>query len=157
MDSGWRSARLETTYQAARSVLDGQRSVVADIDAKAMYTVRVDVVIAGVVIAAIRIGGPGVFREQFLAGGLTLLLLSMALGVLTYTESGLFLGPNRSHIHRLVYDDGENGSWEQDLCIRMGDWIDENQADLLMSGRLLLFAQLALLGGVAFLVGGVAL
>jgi len=157
MASGWRSARLETTYQEARSVLDGQRSVIADIDAKAMYTVRVDVVIAGVVVAAIRIAGPGMFREQFLAGGLTLLLLSMALGVLTYTESGLFLGPNRSHIRQLVYDDSENGTWEQDLCIRMGDWIDENQSDLLKNGRLLLSAQLALLAGVTLIVGGVAL
>lgn len=157
MSDGWRNGRLETTHREARSVVEAQRTVIADIDAKAMYTVRVIVVLVGVVVAASRIGGPAMFHFWLLTGGLAALLLSLGLGVATYTESNLFLGPNRAYIRQLVDDDVDAGTWEEDVCLRMADWIGENDDDLRLNARLLFLTQISLLGGVSLLVGAVAL
>lgn len=157
MADGWQNARLEATYREARSVIEEQRSVISDIDAKAMYTVRVIVVLAGVVVAAVQIGGPDVFHSLLLSVGLGSLLLSLCLGVMTYAESSRFLGPNRAYVRQLVDDDVDAESWEIDLPLRMGDWVCENDRTLRRNARLLFLTQLSLLGSVAILAGAVAL
>lgn len=157
MANGWQNSRLETTYPEARSVIEEQRFVISDIDAKAMYTVRVVVVLAGVVVAAVQIGGPDVFHSPLLSMGLGSLLLSLCLGVMTYAESSLFLGPNRAYVRQLVEDDVDAQSWEIDLTLRMSDWMCENDRTLQRNARLLFLTQLSLLGGVAILAGAVAL
>lgn len=156
MGDGWQDGRLEATHREARAVMEGQREVIADVDAKAMYTVRVIVVVVGIVVAAARIGGPGIFDVRLLTAGLGTLLLSLGLGVATYSESNPFLGPNRTYIRQLVEADVDTDTWEADVCLRMGDWTAENDGSLRLNARLLFLTQTSLLCGVALLVGAVA-
>lgn len=157
MTDGWRNGRLETAHREARAVIEEQRQVIGDIDAKAMYTVRVVVVIVGVIVAAVRISGPEMFAAGYLTVGLGLMLVSLAFGVVTYSESNLFLGPNDTYLRQLVDADVDAETWEEDLCLRMSDWIAENDGDLRRNSWLLFLTQGSLLLGVAALVGAVAL
>lgn len=157
MAGGWREGRLETVHREARAVIEEQRAVVSDIDAKAMYTVRVIVILVGIVVAAARIGGPRIFQPLLLSIGLGTLLVSLALGVATYSESDLFLGPNRTYVRQLVSDDVDADTWEEDVCLRMADWLGENDERLRLNARLLFLTQASMLGGVSLLVGAVAL
>lgn len=157
MADGWQNSRLETTYREARAVVEAQREVIADIDGKAMYTVRVIVILVGTVVAAAQIGGPELFHGSLLTSGLGALLLSLCLGVATYAESNLYLGPNGAYVRQLVDDDVDAVDWEVDICLRMGDWMRENHRNIQWNGRLLALTQLSLLLGVVLLVGAVAL
>lgn len=155
MAEGWRDGRLKVTYRGARSVIEEQRVAIADLDGKAMYTVRVIVVLVGLFVAAAQIGGPELFHSWLLTVGLGSLLLSLCLGVVTYSESNLYIGPNRAYIRQLVDDDVDAKTWEEDVCLRMGDWIHGNDRNVRWNGGLLALTQLSLLVGVVFLVGAV--
>lgn len=153
----WQNDRLETTYREARNVIDGQAETMSDIDTKAVYTVRITVLITGIVVAAARIAGPSPFEPTLLTLGVAFLLISIVFGIFTYTESNLFLGPNREYLRDLATDDVEAGSWDEDLVYRLADWIDDNHSDIRWNGRLLFATQVGLALGVVAVVGAVAL
>lgn len=89
----WTGRRLQTTYENARRVLDAQRETAADVDEKAMRTVRITAVIVSG--AASLLGITDIAYDPLWAtGGLALLVGSLIVGVLTYEESSLYLGPN---------------------------------------------------------------
>jgi len=66
-----------------------------DIDSKAMRTVRFNVLFVGVLITAARLTGPSVFDPALLHLSVGCLVLSTILGIVTYNESYLFVGPQR--------------------------------------------------------------
>lgn len=97
---GWSSQRVETAHREARAVLEAQQETVADIDDKAMRTVRLTVVLLGVLVSAVELADHA-FRSRLLSVGLALLVASLVIGVLTYSESTLYLGPNKSYLNQL--------------------------------------------------------
>lgn len=157
MADGWQNQRLETSYREARSVVKAQRAVISDVDTKAVSTVRVLVVLVSIGVAAARIGGSDMFHPWLLVAGLGSLLLSLGLGVATYVESNLYPGPNWAYIRQLVTADVDAETWEEDIPIRMADWIHENDRNIRWNGGLLTLTQLSLLVGVVFHVLAVAL
>jgi hypothetical protein len=60
----WDNQRLETTYMEARSVLEAQQQTVSDIDDKAMRTVRITIVLIGILISAREIAGANAFSDD---------------------------------------------------------------------------------------------
>lgn len=144
----WANDRLKTSYQEARNVIDAQQDTMSDIDTKAVYTVRLTVLLTGIVVGAARIAGPSIFNPDWFKFGVILLLISIIAGVFTYTESNLFLGPNRTYLLRLTEGDVEAKSWDADLINRLADWIDDNHEDIIWNGRLLFAAQCGLALGV---------
>lgn len=115
---------METTYREARAVLEAQQTTLADVDEKAMRTVRTTVLLIGAIASAVKVA-----RSEFHAGLATLgsvfLFGSLALGLATYDETDPYLGPNQRYIDQLAANEFR-GTWEQDLVETYGYWIKKN-------------------------------
>lgn len=147
----WATRRLETTYEQVCSVLDAQQDTISDIDTKAMRTVRFTVLLVGVAVTAAKATGPGILDSFWLRAGVLSLFGSLAVGVLTYSESDLYLGPSEQYVERLVTDDFSQSPWSQDLPRTYGEWIAENEKVVKLNGWLLAVTQVLLLVGIAAL------
>lgn len=145
----WATQRLETTYEQVCSVLDAQQDTISDIDTKAMRTVRFTVLLVGVAVTTAKATGPGIFDSFWLGVGVLSLFGSLAVGVLTYSESDLYLGPSEQYVERLVADDFSERPWNRDMLRTCGEWISENHEVVRSNGWLLVVAQAMLLVGVA--------
>jgi hypothetical protein len=142
--------RREVTYREARAVLEAQRETLADMDTKAVRTVRITVVLAGVVFSVGRLE-LGLFDPLFATFSAIAFLGSLATGLYTYSQADLFLGPNKAYIEQLTDGDFENSSWREDLLYTFGAWIEENRAEIGFYGRLLSLSQSLLVVGVVSL------
>lgn len=153
---GWPGGRTAITYQEARNVLDAQRQTLAEIDDKALRTVRLTAVLLGLFIAAGRIGGPGLFDPYLSAIGTILLFGSIVVGIATYSESDIFLGPNRRYVEQLTANSFVGTEWHADYLMTAAFWIDENAEDIHWNGRLLTVTQVLLVLGLGALTLAIA-
>lgn len=144
----WSCKRLEITYQEARAVLEAQQSILADIDEKAMRTVRTTVLLVGAIASTVKIASINL-HPVFATVGAVSLFGSLAFGLATYDETDPYLGPNQRYIDQLVANDFRE-TWERDLAETYGHWINENGSDIGFNGRLLRIAQTLLFTGIGF-------
>lgn len=145
----WSCKRIGTTYQEARAVLEAQQTTVADIDEKAMRTVRTTVLLIGVIASAVKVArielhvGLATIGSVFLFG-------SLAFGLATYDETDPYLGPNKGYIEQLAANEFRK-TWEQDLIETYGYWIKKNGEDIEFNSLLLRITQALLFIGMALL------
>lgn len=154
--NGWPTGREALTYQEARNVLDAQRETLTDIDDEALQTVRLTAVLLGLFIAAGRIGGPDLFDPNLSAVGVILLFGSITTGIATYSESDVFLGPNRRYVEQLATDSFVGTEWHTDYLMTAAFWIGENADDIRWNGQLLTLTQGLLLLGLGALTLAIA-
>lgn len=148
MCDGWSDTRLEVAHAEARIVIESQREVISDIDDKAIRTVRLNALIVGIVVGAAQLADASMFHFSMLSGGTLCLFLSLGSGLITYSESNLYLGPNRDYLEQLTADKFDGDAWESDLLNRMGDWIDSNYRAIAWNGQLLFVTQAFLFLGI---------
>ena len=139
--------RREVTYEEARAVLEAQRETIVDVDEKAIWTVRITVLLIGVLISVWRIE-PELFDPLFATLAAIVLVGSLAAGTFTYSESDLYLGPSKEYIHQLADGDFDGDDWERDLLYSFGEWISGNDQEIQISSQFLFVAQTALLCGI---------
>lgn len=77
----WESVRLEVIHGEARSVLEAQNETMADIDDKAMKSVRFNAILIGLLLTAGRIAGTDVFNQTLLHASLGSLAVSTVVGI----------------------------------------------------------------------------
>lgn len=152
----WPTGREALTYQEARNVLDAQRETLTDIDDKALRTVRLTAVLLGLFVAAGRIGGPDLFDPRLSAVGVTFLFGSIVAGIATYSESDLYLGPNRQYVEQLTANSFTGTDWHTDYLMTAAYWIGENADDIQWNGQLLTITQGLLVIGLGILTLAVA-
>jgi hypothetical protein len=141
---------MEATYAEARAVLDAQNDTMGDIDSKAMRTVRFNVLLVGVLITAARLTGPSVFDPALLHLSVGCLVLSTILGIVTYNESYLFVGPQGMYVEYLADGTPPDVRWDQDLLQTFAGMISENTDELEWNSWLLTVILGALLLGIVF-------
>lgn len=127
----------------------------ADIDDKAMQTVRFNTVLVGPLLAATTAAGTSLFPPGRFGAGIVSLTSSILLGLVTDNESDLFLGPNRPYLERLAV--GDDRDWQVDLILHFADWIDDNHRDIQWNGRLLFVTPVGLALGVVAITAAVGL
>lgn len=151
----WDSTRREIAYEEARAVIEAQNQTMTDIDEKAMRTVRLTAVLAGVLITAYQYS-PAAFSRLGIAGALAFLLGSAVSGMATYDESNLYLGPKGSYIESLAHGDvnGDGEDWDEDLLEVFAGMISENHDDIVWNGKLLKICLVSL--GLAILCTALA-
>lgn len=154
--NGWPTGREALTYREARNVLDAQRETITDIDDKALRTVRLTAVLLGLFVAAGRLGGPTLFDPRLAAVGVILLFGSIVTGIATYSESDLFLGPNRRYVEQLATDSFVGTEWHTDFLMTAAVWIGANADDIRWNGQLLTLTQGLLVLGLGALTLAVA-
>jgi len=144
----WASERREVTYTAARAVLDAQNDTMADIDAKAMRTVRFNVLLIGVLLTAARFAGSEAFEDSTVHVAVAALVLSTVLGIATYSESNLYVGPTGTYLERLASGDPPGGDWDVALVETVAGMISENAEALDWNSWLLTATQTCLVVGI---------
>ncbi len=147
-DGGWESDRPEVTYAEARAVLDAQNDTMSDIDAKAMRTVRFNVLLIGVLITAVRLAGSGVFHSGSLTLAIGSLVCSSVFGIVTYNESNLYVGPSGEYVERLTDGETDGQQWDRNLLETFAGMISENDDVVRWNGWLLTATQGTLVFGI---------
>jgi hypothetical protein len=128
-DDGWRSERLETTFEETRRILDAQQQTLADIDRKAMRTVRLTAVLLGVFGPVSRLTTVDLHPHLAgLAGGL--LVPAIVFGVEVFNESDTFLGVSNDYVRELVDYDADGRPWEEELVLTYGTFVEENSGEI---------------------------
>ena len=125
MADDWASERRQTAYEEARAVVEAQNATMQDIDEKAMRTVRITIVVIGILVTAAEIRA-GLFHPLLFPTGLVCLLGSIIMGVVTYDESNLYLGPDGPYIEELASDATYSNGWDRDLLETYSGIIREN-------------------------------
>lgn len=146
MSDDWDSTRREIAYKEARAVIEAQNQTMTDIDEKAMRTVRLTAILAGVLITAYQYS-PAAFSRLGIGGALVFLFISAVSGMATYDESNLYLGPKGSYIESLAHDEVDGEDWDEDLLEVFAGMISGNHDDIVWNGTLLKICLVAL--GVA--------
>lgn len=147
---------LRITHEEARTVLDHQINILNDIDNKATKTVRITAVILGIVVSAPSvIDNPNNFINPFSKWGVAGLILSIVLGMITYSSSSPDLGPNPSDINRMLDEKYREDEWLVILLDSYEDWIDRTQRVNRFNGVFLALSQLSLITSLALLAWGV--
>lgn len=141
----------EVAYREARAV-DAQRETLADIDGKALRTVRITVLFLGVVVSVANLE-PGVLAPIPTAVGGGFLVLSMAFGTMTYNVSDVYLGAGEDDIARMATGDLHGG--ERDLATTYGRFVATNADKIDHNARFLLAEQTTLVTGLASVSIGV--
>ncbi|PSP99749.1 hypothetical protein BRC89_03855 [Halobacteriales archaeon QS_4_70_19] len=142
----WSTKRREVAYHEARVVLETQQETASDVDDKALRTVQLVVVLVGVLasLGQLDISAAG----WSLVPGLLSLLGSLVAGVITYSESDLYQGPNQEYLRYLAEGAAGSPKWEREFLDTLGEWIAENADEIALNGRLLFVTQGRLLVGV---------
>lgn len=144
----WENERLSTTYSEARAVLEAQNGTMADIDTKAMRTVRFNVLLIGVLLATARFASPTVFDSRLLHLSVGSLVTSTVLGIVTYNESDLYVGPQGSYVELLAADAAPGDRWDRHLLETFGGMISENTDDIAWNSGLLTATQASIILGI---------
>ncbi|AGB32490.1 hypothetical protein Natpe_2684 [Natrinema pellirubrum DSM 15624] len=156
MSNDWPDKRRETAYTEARAVIDAQNTTMADIDDKAMRTVRLNTILLGLLVTGLQFA-PGMFHMGGLQAAFGFLILSTLCGVITYNESNLYVGPRGEYIEDLAEDDFPDPPWEEDLLETMAGMIAENYDDIRRNSGLLTATQATLVLGIIGAVTAVAI
>lgn len=156
MTGDWPDKRREIAYTEARAVIDAQNATMADIDDKAMRTVRLNAVILGLLVTAFEFAAD-MFNTVALSMAFVLLIISTVCGVITYNESNLYVGPRGEYIEDLARDDFSNPPWEEDLLVTMAGMIAENYDDIRRNSNWLTATQVALVLGIGTAIVAVAI
>lgn len=143
----WPNDRLETTYREARAVVESQNGTMADIDNKAMQTVRFNTVLIGLLLAAANATSPNVFEPYGFGLSIFALTGSVFLGLVTYDESDLFVGPSGDYIEELAADETVD-PWHEDLVVAFAGMISKNSREIERNSWLLSATQALLMLGI---------
>ena len=142
--------RRKVTYDEARAVLEAQRETLSDMDTKAVRTVRITVVLIGALLSVWQIESE-LFEPVFAGMGGVALVGSLVAGTFTYSESDLYLGPNKKYVEQLADGDFGEKDWERDLLYSFGEWIDSNDREIRVFSTLLVLTQVLLLCGIVLI------
>jgi hypothetical protein len=155
---------LETVRSESRHVLTEQISLLNDIDDKAMRSVRTSVLFIGLIISAIQISGGlppisdlGLWSFRFGATGVCLLLISMAVGVYTYSVSDPPFGVSSEHRNEIVAGGYSRREWLLFQLNEYDEWIDTASAVSNRNIAWLHATLFSLVSGVFFLLASVLL
>lgn len=150
----WTDKRVEVAYREARAILDAQRETLADIDEKALRTVRITVLFLGVLVSVVNLE-PGVLAPVPTAVGGGFLVLSIAFGTMMHEESDVYLGAGENYISRMA--DEEFDDWERHLVTTYGGFVANNAAEIDVNARFLFVQQATLVAGVISVSVGVVI
>lgn len=150
-EDSWSNERRETVHEEARAVIDAQNGTMSDIDNKAMWTVRLTAILIGLLVTGVQFA-PDAFQQDWLEYALGSFAVSGFLGIITYNESNLFVGPKGEYVEELARGEYEEEDWDEDLLITFAGMISENYDDIRRNARLLSATLLALGVGILFII-----
>lgn len=150
-DDGWSSERRETVYEEARSVLDSQNDTISDIDNKTIWTVRLTAVLIGILVTGVQLA-PDAFDQKWLEFAIGSFAVAVLLGIITYNESNLYVGPKGTYVEELTLGNHEKEEWDEDLLLTFAGMISENYEEIRKDAVLLTATQMLLMVGIVLVI-----
>lgn len=151
--AGTTSDALEALLERAESVLQSQLSVLADTDDKAVRTVRVEVVLLGVVASAAQFTSATLPTNVWMRLGGVCFVGSIVAGIFTYSTSSPDFGPGPAYVREPTDEGDSTASVYLQLIRGYGEAIAHNRTVVNVSARCLFLTQSLLVAGLVF--GGV--
>lgn len=146
---------LQVQREEAKEVLQQQNEKLRDIDDKALRTVRITVLLLGVLLSTLKLfGGRTSAINGYTILGSWLLVSSVVSGVLTYSVSGPYFGPGSRYIDRVIDRTPSKSDWEITLLRGYADWLEDMKQLNDTNAKLLLLTQLLLVAGVVSVTYG---
>lgn len=145
--AGQNEEGLQTALERSQSVLEHQLEALADLDSKAVWTVRLEVVLLGVFASAARMAAD-VPSNVWMKVGSGLFIASMIVGVFTYSVTDPDVGPGPDSLAGLVATKAGEAEWYLTLLDGYGAAIAHNRAVLRDNARYLLWTKLLFVAGV---------
>lgn len=139
----------------ARTVLDHQIEILADIDQKAMRTVRFTALLLGILFSAVNVAPETFEFNLWLRIGGALLLGSLVSAVVTYTASYPELGPGPAYLDDVLSQPKDETRWRIEMLRSYADWMHENDVVNRRNGLYLLISQICLTIGLVSTAVGV--
>lgn len=150
-DGDWSSERRQAVYDEARAVVDAQNGTMSDIDDKAMWTVRLTAILIGILVTGLKFA-PAAFQQNWLEYAIGSFAVAGFLGIITYNESNLFVGPRGEYVEDLARGTHDEDDWDEDLLVTFAGMISENYDDIRRNSLLLTATQTALIIGVVLTI-----
>lgn len=146
---------LQIQREEAKDVLDQQNEKLRDIDDKALRTVRITVLLLGVLLSFLKLFGGRVSAiNAYTILGSWLLVSSVVSGVLTYSVSGPYFGPGSEYVDRVLHHTPTKSDWEATLLRGYADWMEDMKKLNGANAKLLLLTQALLIAGVVSITYG---
>lgn len=152
----WSSERRQVVHEEARAVVDAQNNTMSDIDNKAMWTVRLTAILIGLLVTGLQFA-PDAFQRNWLEYAIGLFAVAGFLGIVTYTESNLFVGPKGEYVEELARGVHDEDDWDEDLLVTFAGMISENYDDIRRNSLLLTATQTALIVGIVLVIVSVVI
>lgn len=144
---------LETALERSDSVLNHQLDALADLESKAVWTVRLEVVLLGVLASAVR-SLPHVLFTPWTLVGAVALVCSILVGTVTYSASRPDVGPGPGSAYSLASAKAEATRWYLELLDGYRVAIDHNEAVIDHNAAYLFRTQLLFASGVSIIAVG---
>ena len=148
---------LERTLGRAESVLENQLALLSDTDDKAVQTVRIEMVLLGVIVSISQITAKPIPVNVWMKLGGVLVISSIIAGVFTYSSSSPDFGPDPNY----VYSNFESGDTNEDVYLELLQGYDEaisyNSNVVNDSAKHLFITQGLLIAGITVGASGVVL
>jgi hypothetical protein len=100
----------QAALERSQSVLEHQLEALADLDSKAVWTVRLEVVLLGVLASVTRTFSDVTVNVVIRLGG-TLLVCSIISGIVTYSASRPDAGPGPRYLHSVASSKADAAEW----------------------------------------------
>lgn len=139
---------LSTALTQLQLVLDNQLETLADIDDKAVRTVRVQVILLGVIASAAQIASKSIPINIWMKVGGVLLMGSIITGIFTYTVSDGRAGPQPEAVSQILSTHSSKLNVYLRLLEEHREAISENRDILEDNGRYIFYTQLLLVLGI---------
>lgn len=149
------SETLAFLYEDARRVLDHQVDYLGDIDDKAMRSVRIITVLVAILLSAIQVRPTHAIVNPLTALGACSLLVSMGVGIFTYSASNTHFGPGSEYLDDVLANPRYTDRWRVEILRSYADWIENNARTNARNGTYLFVCQLLLYVGIVLLAVGI--
>jgi hypothetical protein len=148
---------LRITQAEAREVLSQQVETLSDIDGKAMRTVRIALIVFGIVVSATTFPKGIAFLNWITVCGILSLTLSIVCGIVTYEASNPAVGIGPEYLEEARTIPYTEAEWRALLIAGYEEWVTDIERQIKSNARTLLLAQLFLGIGVVLFTIGVSL
>lgn len=148
-------AVLQTGREEARTVLDHQIRLLSEMHTKALRTVRITVLVLGVILSSTAFPGTRQFVNWLTIGGVASLVVAIVSGLVAYTASDPSFGTSPEYLSDVRTNDYDETAWLGTLLEGYEDWIRSMEELNDGNARLLTYTQVFLGLGVLLVATGI--
>lgn len=152
---------LEFLCGEAREVLDSQIDTLSDIDDKAMWTLRMIVLVFGLLLTALslavrtEVNSLGRFANPFTVLGIGALIGGLLSSVIAYSHTRFKPGPSSRDIKNLLERELDESRYRASVLRSYQLWILHNRSSIERDSTLLFLCQMFLIVGITSLAVGI--